>query len=208
MLDAGRGAAVGGGLSDEGRARLERELAPGERVAWAGHPSPGAYARSAWLLMVFGLLFIAFGVAWIVATGASGPQLAGMAVSFSFMWPVGLLPLGVGVLMLLAPVWMSASAGRVVYAVTDRRALVVTPVLFRGVSARSFSPAQLASAERIERADGSGSLVFARDPYSSTSSDGVTTHGHRSVGFLGLADVKSVERCVRELAGRGSTQHA
>jgi len=198
---------VGGGeLSPELRARLERELEKGEREVWSAAPLPGSYARGAWAFAVFGVLFAGFAVFWMVMAGGMawlGGQAAtanGVSAAPFSLFPLCGLPfLAVGVGIMTAPVWLRKRAAKVVYAVTDRRAIVITPVAFRGESVRSFTPAQLGSIERIERADGSGNLVFAREMYGSPDSDGGSRVRTRWVGFIGVADVKGAERAVRGL---------
>ncbi|MFT3687017.1 MAG: hypothetical protein QM783_19200 [Phycisphaerales bacterium] len=81
--------------------------------------------------------------------------------------------------------------------------MVVTPLAFGRLSARSFSPVQLGSMERVERNDGSGDLVFVRETYSTTDSDGHRSNHLRPVGFIGLADVRAAERVVRGLVEGG-----
>ena len=194
----------GGELSPALRARLDRELEKDERVAWSAMPLPRAYARGAWAISLFGVVFGGFAVFWMVMAwfGTKSTGSAGGA------FPAGLFPLcglpflAVGAGMLTAPVWMRRRAAKVIYAVTDRRAIVITPVAFRGESVRSFAARQLGSIERIERPDGSGNLIFARDMYLTSDSEGGSRSGVRLVGFVGVADVRAAERVVRELVER------
>lgn len=198
-----------GELSPERMSRLERELERGERVVWAVSPSPRAYARGSWGVCLFGAVFGGFAVFWMVMAGFeawfSGNATGAQGV-FAFFPLCGLPFLAVGVAMLTTPVWMRGRAAKVIYAVTDRRALVITPVTFRGESVRTFLPSQLGSLERVERSDGSGDLIFTRDPYMRSDSDGNTTRGYRGVGFIGVGDVRGAERVVRRLvAAVGAT---
>ena len=204
-----------GELSPELRARLDRELEKGERVVWSAAPLPRAYARGAWALCVFGVVFGGFAVFWMLMAGGMvwfGGQAAGsagantppaVAAPLAFFPLCGLPFLAVGVAMMTAPIWMRGRAAKVVYAVTDRRATVISPQGFKGESVRSFSPAQLGSIERVERADGSGNLVFARQLYGATGGDGGSRVRTRGVGFIGVADVKGAGRAVRGLVEAG-----
>lgn len=192
-----------GELAPELRARLDRELEKGERVVWAGQPLARAYARGAWGMAVFGVFFGGFALVWtaLAATGAWAGVQKGGAGWWAVLFPLWGLPfIAVGFAMLTAPYWARRRAARVVYAVTDRRALVLAPVAMRGESVRSFVPRQLQSLERIERRDGSGDLVFANDLHVSGDGDGGTRNGVRQVGFTGVADVRGVEGVVRRLA--------
>ncbi|MFT3687018.1 MAG: hypothetical protein QM783_19205 [Phycisphaerales bacterium] len=122
------GTAQGGDLSPEGRNLLERELTQGEGVVWACHPAAGVYARGSWVGVIFGVVFIGFSIMWFVMTGAGARLGSGAApgipvtTAFSVFSLCGFVPLAVGVALLVSPVWMRARAGRIVYAVTDRRA--------------------------------------------------------------------------------------
>jgi hypothetical protein len=69
----------------------------------------------------------------------------------------------------------------------------------RSISVRSFVPEALGDLERKQHPDGSGDLIFARDPYG----DGDGHQRLKPIGFLAVPDVKTVEEMVRALAAAG-----
>ena len=98
-----------------------------------------------------------------------------------------LLPfLLVGVAMVLAPLFAVRKAGRTIYAVTDRRALVISGLFSRSV--RSFGPGQLRTVRLDEDPDGSGDLAFAEG------------------GFYGVENVKRVEAVLKKLAAHADAR--
>ena len=100
----------------------------------------------------------------------------------------------IGVLLLLLPSLNRKWAQRVCYLLTDKRAITWEPVLFSGVTVRSFSPDQMSVITRQENADGSGSLIFQE--YSVRDMEGDRTTYTR--GFLHIDEVKAVELLVRQ----------
>jgi hypothetical protein len=180
---------------------VDAELAKGERVIWVGQPIPWRFARSSIPTVLLGIPFTAFACFWIAA--ASGFRFP------DFSKPQGLFPLFgvlfvlVGLGMLLSPLWMLYRAGRIVYAVTDRRALVIERGILGQATVRSFEPARLTDVTRIQYADGSGNLVFLRE-YRPDRRYGADGRRGRfvEVGFLAVPDVKEVEDRIRELVGK------
>src|SRR5262249_45906502 len=94
------------------------------------------------------------------------------------------------------------SAARTCYALTDRRALILSLGAFGALEVKSFRPDALGAMKRVEYADGSGSLVFEEVPYAYTDSQRHSPAGLRQVGFLGINDVRAVEELLwRTLLG-------
>jgi hypothetical protein len=89
---------------------------------------------------------------------------------------------------------MGSMARKTVYALTDRRAIVFEPQLFRTVQVRSYTAAGLGAMSRVERGDGSGDLVF--EEYTTRGSNNTTTTTRR--GFLAIANVHQVEGLIRK----------
>lgn len=186
-----------------------RELSANERLLWAGRPAPLRQAIQALPLALFGIPFTIFACSWTFGAGAFSGVFA----------LVGVLFLLVGIKMLTSPLWSYAKAKSTVYAVTDKRALVI-----RGGGARavtSYEPADIGEIDRREKSDGSGDLIFGR-PTSYlepgpmmplTGAKGVTTFapggtvrrtGVRA-GFYGIPDVRAVEQHLRNLVSPPQT---
>ena len=173
-------------------ALVDVELGKGERIVWIGQPIASRLARSTLPIALFGIPFTAFAFFWIVT--ASGMRGLGFAGPSGFFMLFGIPFVLVGLGMLTSPLWMYFKAGRTVYAVTDRRALVIDGGLFGGMTVRSFEPARLTGLYRTQFADGSGNLVFQRE-YRPAGRHGRFVE----LGFLAVPDVKAVEDHIREL---------
>jgi hypothetical protein len=103
----------------------------------------------------------------------------------------------------LVPLFRWRSAKGTCYALTNRRALVYKEGLF-GPTRESYSPVEVAQMRRCDAwvFEEGGDLIF-RTVQVLTTSFNQRTGSHRSVktthyGFLAIADVKEVERLVRE----------
>jgi hypothetical protein len=164
---------------------LQNELEQDERVLWTGGPAPGRMAMQCIPIVLFGVPWTAFALFWMA--------MAGFGVSQShesgpfFLFPLFGLPFVlIGIGMLTSPLWASRSAGRTTYAVTDRRAIIVTGGRWRTV--KSYWPRDIREIERRQRPDGSGDLLFAWEPYSGSRSSRPARPG-----FYGIPNVQVVE---------------
>src|SRR5690349_96132 len=168
------------------------ELDPGERLVWSGSPRPGALALQAVPATLFGIPFAGFAVFWMYGAWTAttrGGHLSGPWLLFP-LFGIPFLLVGLG--FVTAPLWAWAGAGRTVYAITDRRALIIGGAGLRGV--QSFQHADVGDITHLESGDGSGSLYFATRAF--VSSNGIVNRSR--VGFVGIPDVKRVEQLLRE----------
>src|SRR5207237_9018675 len=102
-------------------ARVDAELAPGERLVWTGQPRPDLAARPAFCLLPFGIVFGGFAVVWMVMAGV---------VTAGFLAPCGLPFLAIGIWLMFSPLWLRRMARNTAYGLTDRRAVVWEPGWF------------------------------------------------------------------------------
>jgi hypothetical protein len=170
------------------------QLDSGERLLWAGKPAPSGAAVGSLPMTVFGLLFAGFAAFWIWAAAggmsrSSGEDFSGPGAFFP-LFGIPFLLVGLG--MVFAPLWAYLGAKHTVYAVTDRRAMIIAGSGTKNV--RSFTQDEIGEITRVERPDGTGSLMFAS--VSRTSSKGHTSISR--VGFVGISDVRRVEQLIRE----------
>ena len=89
----------------------------------------------------------------------------------------------VGLGMLTSPYWLYKKAKQTVYALTNRRAMIITGGSTKKV--QSFTGNDIGIIERTERSNGIGDVVFA------------TVVGKKSdqpVGFMGISEARRVER--------------
>jgi hypothetical protein len=191
-------------LPPDAHARIAGELEDGERLIWEAQPIPSLYTRSAWPIAFFGLFFGGFAAFWIAAAGGmlwfSGgprPDNSGISAIFNCFPLFGLPFLLIGIGMITSPIWMRRSAARVVYGVTNRRAIICRPRGFGGVEVRSLGPAELTNLTRIERADGAGDLVFQEVWADSCDSDNTRHRFRNRIGFIAISDVRNVEEIIR-----------
>lgn len=166
-----------------------RQIDTGERLLWSGTPAPGEAASAALPGTLIGAPFTGFAVFWIWSAWSMAPQAPGPFRFFPlFGVPFALIGLG----MMLAPLWVWLRAKNTVYAVTERRALIIVNGAGAGIS--WYAREDMGELTRMERADGSGSIFFATR--ASTTSRGFVKHTR--VGFIGIPDVRNVERLIRE----------
>ncbi len=100
----------------------------------------------------------------------------------------------IGLVMLATPLWTHRSARRTVYAVTNRRAIVIRGG--RTTSIRSYLPDRLRELHRRERNDGTGDVLFATRFWTDSEGDRRTEES----GFLRIDNPKEVEARLRHLA--------
>lgn len=178
-------AAASHALPEAARALLQRELDDDERLLWSGQPLPAQLARAQVPLLLFGVPWTAFAVFWVVgATQAAG--------SFGLFGVPFVL---VGAFMLSAPLRAYRGASKTIYALTNRRALVIAP------STQAFSTGRLDvvsyvpdadTMSRSTNSDGSGDVVFL-----TLRTPGKNRERIERKGFIGIANAFEVERLVR-----------
>lgn len=190
-------------LPRETTALIDAELRPGERIVWVGRPIPARFARGSGLTLLFGIPWVGMAIVWIVFAGleffgqSSGDQSAGDQV-FKLLWFLGGLPFGlIGFGILYYPLWKRRQARKTAYVITDRRAILFEN-RWGDMAVRSFEAGQLGELRRVQNPDGSGDLIFSRDWR--TDSDG--EQQSTDIGFLAIAEVKSVEDMIRALTAR------
>lgn len=170
----------------------QEQLQPGEQLLWSGQGKPVRLAIQGLPAALFGVPFTAFAVFWMwMAAGQRVPDLSGGRFQdYFFLWGVPFVL--VGLRMLLAPLWLYWKASRVIYAVSDRRALVITTAWRKTV--QSFGPGELGQIERKELADGCGDLVFVATQPEQTGWRSQRSPGRVAAGFFGIAEARRVEQ--------------
>ncbi len=184
--------------------RAVKSETPGEIVKWAGIPNAGSafvHGCAAWLM----------GIPWTALTG--GIFIALLAAAFSGKPPPGgltgflvlfmiVMTIFVGAFVLLglgmmaAPFWAYAKARRTVYAITDRRVIIVH--YGRLTETKTLTLDRIVRWSRKERRDGSGSLRlvigFEKD------SDGDTSEV--SEELFAVPNVREAERLIEAMRPR------
>lgn len=162
-------------------------LLPEERIVWRGRPSPRAAIRGRLLLnLAIALPFLVL-VAFMGARAGFGPQTAIYAVLF-----------GLGVWQLSRPWRFYRRAARTLYAVTDRRVLIVSSD--RPAAVHSIAPERIRQVLLHRFGDGSGHLYFQ------LSGAGRLQVRYDRVGFMdgfwGIDDPAGAAEAAQSLIGR------
>ncbi len=160
----------------------QAQLDAGERLLWYGRPDPKRQMLGGLVLTLFGIPWTAFALFW---TGAAsgliwGEREIGWQSLFG-LFGVPFVLVGFG--MLLSPYWVYRRAQRTVYAITNRRALIISGTTVRKI--QSFAASDIEIIERTERRNGKGDVMFATTTVS---------RNPQRVGFLGIPEARRVER--------------
>ena len=173
---------------------VDRELDASEQVEWVGQPIAARFARQAIPMAVFGIPWTAFAIFWTLTASGMTTHGHGGGLQWLFaLWGVPFILVGFG--LLTSPYWMRLRAKRMAYLLTERRAIIISLGFRSNVGIRSFEASALADLRRRERADGSGDLIFTRDPAGANRGRNTPM----AVGFMAIRDVKDVEDRVRRL---------
>ncbi|MFO0914924.1 MAG: hypothetical protein U0795_18335 [Pirellulales bacterium] len=171
------------------------ELPSDESILWTGQPDPGKFLteiRSSSIMAVIPL--------------AMGLFLIGSATWIRFSLPAaigGLAFLGVGAYLLLFAWRYYQRLKRVVYAITDQRAIVLRPVAWCKTEScvtpdrQAYSFDVIAVRRRQLRSRGAGrfDIVMGREKH--VGAKGLPRY--YEVGFLGLTDASEPERYLQQL---------
>jgi hypothetical protein len=191
--------------------RVQEELTPHEHVVWIGRPRPdrfqgqtiGGVLAGVFILGISGIVFTAF----IETTLHAGKPaqvppdpFAGMFSVFAtvvvclFAVPFMLL----GGWMLLAPLWMPRWVRRIIYALSNHRALLFEPNWFiKGYTVRSYTHGALGRMFRVDRRGDSGDLVLEEYYVRTTDASGGGGTARKRRGFMGIDQAREVEELVR-----------
>lgn len=168
-------------VSPEAENRLRSELDVGEQLAWTGKPLANRARKGSLSYVVFGIPLTAASVFILFITSSVFPLAMVLDAPFILL----------GLWMLSAPYWMRRKAQKTVYAITDRRALILSPAWYGRISARSIAPEDLRDRTLTQHPDGSGTLVFTRLTTTRPYGEGGTYQVQ--VGFENIAEVRDVD---------------
>jgi hypothetical protein len=156
-------------------AMLAQQISRGERLLWRGTPSRRALRRSVIPLLFFATVWTTFSVLWVAGAATASFAFASFGLPF----------VAIGVFLFAHATRPLREADRTVYAVTDRRALVVA-----NGAAKAYTRAMMTSfAISAPDRDGRRDVVFL---------DRETNDTRTTAGFYGIEDAKEVERILRE----------
>jgi len=176
----------------------QSELQPGESLQWTDIADARRAAISALPATLVGIPFAAFALFWMTAAfrgthaiskSANNP-VAGV---FSFFPLFGLPFVFIGLGIVSAPLLAYFKALKTVYAITDKRVLVIIGGRTRTV--RSCTPADMVSVDHRERDGGTGDVIIRTNTIMQTRN----SLSQMTVGLLGVNNVKEVARLVLNL---------
>lgn len=179
-------------LSRAMKLKIKSEINPDERLIWSGQPLASKMAKRGIPLAVFGIPWTAFSLFWTYA--ASGFEMPSFNSGFDFFPLFGIPFILIGIGLLTAPFWMGFSAGNTVYVLTNKRAIIFSKS-FSNFTIKDYLPEQLKDVYRQEDAEDRGSIIFGEEVGTGKNSNTSTSYG-----FLGIPDVREVEKLVKELA--------
>lgn len=169
---------------------IDAELQYGESVLWVGKPLPSRIALQNRQALVTGVLALA--ALFVIVTGFSAATIFSFFIfGCGFTW-LGLLFLLLPFYYFARPVYDYLMAERTIYAVTDRRALIIKPKL-RGRIVQSYNRIQ--QIERRELSGGKGDLIFATEALAARRGRA------RKVGFYGIPNAREVEQLMLGILG-------
>ncbi len=158
---------------------LSAELDSGEHIVWRAQPLAHRRRRSSLPILLFALPWTAFSIFWVVMASAAG-------VFALFGVPFVLVGLG----MLSSPFLAARNARNSVYAITNRRVLIIAESIGLQGASLKVSSVLPTTIERVQHSDGSGNLIFERTP-------GYEKNPAVEVGFFDIDDVAAAEKQIR-----------
>jgi hypothetical protein len=180
---------------------LSKMLQPGEVLLWSGGEPHARYLRQRGLK-------VAVLAAWFFLAGLLAILLARMLPSLSqasiqATLPVALLGLTslAGGTLLLRELFMPVKSGPDMYAITNRRAVVVTHG--QKTVCRSYPPEVVAAAWVRYGKAGSGDILFEHETGWQIDPSGRAGWQAKQYGFFGIQDVAAVYRLLSQVGQVG-----
>lgn len=181
------------------RAAVQPELKPDEELLWAGRPNVQRLVFTC--SDIFSFLFLLVWEGWILASFFASLLFWQQHGGFSLADVGGLAILAImlltGLLFLSSTVIWSFRGLTTIYALTNKRAIIITTL--PGRSVQSYGSADIGAIECTELPDGSGDLAFAKRLYKDSEGQCQET----DVTFVGIANVRSVEDLFRSVFNKG-----
>jgi hypothetical protein len=176
----------------------QNELGAGERLLWVGQPNPWRSTLTSFAIYLFAIPWTAFVIFWEAMALGMGSHVRNQSGPFLIFPLFGIPFVLIGLGMLSTPIWVYRKMRRTLYAVTDKRLLII--ISGRSRTVQSYDERSIGDIQRREYTDGSGDIIFARKLRYGTDDNGTTTTSTTNIGFLGIPDVRSVEKLVRDIA--------
>ncbi|WBW99137.1 hypothetical protein [Oceanirhabdus sp. W0125-5] len=192
---------------------IKSELRHDEELLWHGMPNPSEMAKSGLPITIFGVIFTSVALFMfsqsLMFLNFGGIQRLKIALKYGFkffnfsigdlIFPlVTLFFVIIGVLVMLAPLWISKKAKRTFYGISNKRCLIIHAKKYKNVHSYDIDKVKILN--KLEKLDGSGTLIFAKELSESYDSD---THRrrttYRDIGFYGIPNVRDVENILNSI---------
>lgn len=173
---------------------VDQELEPGERVQWMESPIPRMFTVASIVPFLFSIPWTAFALFWIY--GASGFKVPDFSEGIDPFPLFGVPFVLIGIGMFLSPVFSYRSAKKTVYAITEKRGIMIKSGFSKTI--RSFRPDELGEIYRREKKDGTGDVILGKE-------EKYNTKGRPYIhefGFMSVEKPKEVEAMMRALHER------
>ena len=194
-------------LPEEAEKLLQSELNSGEKVIWTGQP----LAKRNWWqdlpIVLFGIPWTAGSVFWIIMAFSITSHSSSTPSPFPFnLFSVAFPLFGVpfvlvGIWMLSTPFRSRRNMQRTLYAITDKRGIILSPSWRGAITILNIAPEDLSVRTRTQNPDGSGSIVFPRltTTRRAAGPDGGTYEV--TVGFANIPNVRDVDALIERTYG-------
>jgi len=179
-------------------AAVEAELRLGEQLVWADRPGSARMARYAIRDPLIGIPFTGFVLFFFSRINWHGMGLGSLAfVGFVALWM-----LFGGLIFVLSPLISAWSARKTIYAITDRRLLIIHK--FPLERTHSYAPALINNLKTVERVNGEGDIIFRKETKPTEVEKGflsvsVEFGSTTEIGFFGISEVRKVEAAIQRL---------
>lgn len=176
---------------------IRQKILPGEVLRWLGHEPRGKFLKHR-IFRISRLIILTI-LASLFAASMSIINPDFWRKSLPNMLPV-LIPAVLAILstfLLGQEIIQPAKSGVDLYAITNRRALVIS----NGSKHRlwSYGPDIVKTAQVRHRKDGSGDIIFESNFHWSTDKEGRSTWQSRKVGFFGLKSVDEINCLLHQI---------
>lgn len=180
--------------------RAQSELQTGENLVWTGTPDPRRAAITSLPAALFGIPFAGFALFWMNTAYRGTQHLSRAHNSFTSAFAVfplfGIPFFLIGAGIVLAPVWVYLKGRNGVYAVTNRRVMIITGKTTRAV--QSITASDIVEVNHRERPDGSGDVMIRTNAVTRTNN----MTSQVTVGLFGVPNVKHVAELVMNLSAQ------
>jgi Bacterial PH domain len=136
---------------------IRKELAPGERLLWAGRPPQGFMLRGSDAFMIpFSIMWGGFAIFWEASAIAMG------APWFFALWGIPFVVMGL--YLIFGRFWIDArQRAATTYGVTSERVVIISGLFSRAV--KSLNIDTISDVSLSERKGGGGTITFGSVPF-------------------------------------------